>query len=81
MTRDEFPHILNSFRDHLPIFLPWCDIFRNQIAGKHQLLRYDYETFGREDEINQFQTFVQDPDKRLLMVYGSGGIGKTKARY
>ena len=75
MTRAEFPYILNSF---LPIFLPWCDIFRNQIAGKHQLLRYDYETFGREDEINQFQNFVRDPDKRLLTMYGSGGIGKTK---
>ena len=75
MTHAEFPYILNSF---LPIFLPWHDIFRNQIAGKHQLLRYDYETFGREDELRQFQNFVRDPNKRLLAVYGSGGIGKTK---
>ena len=75
MTHAEFPYILNSF---LPIFVPWHDIFRNQISGKHQLLRYDYETFGREDELRQFQNFVQDPDKRLLTMYGSGGIGKTK---
>ena len=76
---DEFSYLLNSFRDpHLPVFLSWQDMFRTQIAGKHQLLRYDYETFGREDEISQFQTFVQDPEKRLLLVYGSGGIGKTK---
>ena len=76
---DEFPYLLNSFRDpHLPVFLPWQDMFRNQIAGKHQLLRYDYETFGREDEISQFQTFVQDEENSLLLVYGSGGIGKTK---
>ena len=76
---DEFSYLLNSFRDpHLPVFLSWQDMFRSQIAGKHQLLRYDYETFGREDEISQFQTFVQDPEKRLFMVYGSGGIGKTK---
>ena len=76
---DEFPYLLNSFRDpHLPVFLPWQDMFRDQTAGKHQLLRYDYETFGREDEMRQFQTFVRDPDKRLLMVYGSGGMGKTK---
>ena len=76
---DEFPYLLNSFRDpHLPVFLPWQDVFRDQTAGKQQLLRYDYKTFGREDEINRFQTFVQDSDKRLLMVYGSGGIGKTK---
>ena len=60
------------------MFLPWQDMFRNQIAGKHQLLRYAYETFGRADEIRQFQNFIQDPDKRLLTVYGSGGIGKTK---
>ena len=72
---DEFPYLLNSF---LPIFLPWHDIFRNQIAGRHQLLRYDYETFGREEELRQFQNFVGDPEKRLLTVYGSGGIGKTK---
>ena len=76
---DEFPYLLNSFRDpHLSVFLPWQDIFRNQIAGKHQLLRYDYETFGREDEVSQFQAFVQNREKRLLMIYGSGGIGKTK---
>ena len=76
---DAFPYLLNSFRDpHLPVFLPWQDIFRNQIAEQNRLLRYDYETFGREDEIGQFQTFVQDSVKRLLMVYGSGGIGKTK---
>ena len=76
---NEFPYLLNSFRDsHLPVFLPWQDMFRHQITGKQRLLRYDYETFGREDEISQFQTFVRDPDKRLLTVYGSGGIGKTK---
>lgn len=71
----EFPYILNSF---LPIFLSWHDIFRNQIAGKHQLLRYDYETFGREDELRKFGNFIRDPNKRLLTVFGSGGIGKTK---
>lgn len=76
---DEFPYLLNSFRDpHLPVFLPWQDMFQDQTADKHQLLRYNYETFGREDEMRQFQTFVQDSDKRLLMIYGSGGIGKTK---
>ena len=62
---DEFPYLLNSFRDpHLPVFLPWQDMFRNQIASENKLLRYDYETFGREDEINQFQTFVQDSRKK-----------------
>lgn len=76
---DEFPYLLNSFRDpHLPVFLSWQDMFRDQITGKQRLLRYDYETFGREDEIRQFQTFVEEKEKRLLMVYGSGGIGKTK---
>ncbi len=76
---DEFPYLLNSFRQpHLPVFLPWQDAFRNQIAGRYQLLRYDHATFGRENEIAQFQTFVQDRDKRLLIVHGSGGIGKTK---
>lgn len=76
---DEFPYILNSFRDpHLPVFLPWQDMFRDQIDLKYRLLRYDYETFGRENEMERFQTFVQDPDKKLLIVYGSGGIGKTK---
>ena len=76
---DAFPYLLNSFRDpHLPVFLPWQDMFRNQAAEQNRLLRFDYETFGREDEISQFQTFVQAREKRLLMVYGSGGIGKTK---
>ena len=76
---DAFPYLLNSFRDpHLPVFLSWQDMFRDQVAGKNRLLRYDYDTFGREGEIGQFQNFVRDPDKRLLTMYGSGGIGKTK---
>ena len=61
---DEFPYILNSFRDpHLPVFLSYEDKFRDQIKGDHELLRYDYDTFGREDEINHFKSFVQDTDK------------------
>ena len=28
--------------------------------------------------MGRFQTFVRDPRKRLIVVYGSGGIGKTK---
>ena len=76
---DEFPYLLNSFRDpHLPVFLSWQDRFRDQTVDKNSLLKYDYETFGREDEINHFQTFVQAPEKKLLILYGSGGIGKTK---
>lgn len=76
---DEFPYILNSFRDpHLPVFLSYEDMFRDQIKGDHRLLRYDYDTFGRDNEIDQFRSFVQDSDKRLLVMSGSGGIGKTK---
>ena len=76
---DEFPYILNSFRDpHLPVFLSYEDMFRNQINGGHRLLRYDYDTFGRECEIDQFSSFIQDTDKRLLVMSGSGGIGKTQ---
>lgn len=76
---DEFPYILNSFRDpHLPVFLPWQDMFRDKVDGKHKLLRYDYDTFGRECEIDQFSSFIQDTDKRLLVMSGSGGIGKTQ---
>lgn len=76
---DEFPYILNSFREpHLPVFLSYEDMFRDQIKGDHRLLRYDYDTFGREDEINQFRSFVQEADKRLFVMSGSGGIGKTK---
>ncbi len=76
---DEFPYILNSFREpHLPVFLSYEDMFRDQIKGDHRLLRYDYDTFGRENEINHFRSFVQDTDKRLLVMSGSGGIGKTQ---
>ncbi len=76
---DEFPYILNSFRDpHLPVFLSYEDMFRDQINGDHRLLRYDYDTFGREKVFGQFRSFVQDNDKRLFLMSGSGGIGKTK---
>lgn len=76
ITLGKFPYLLKQ--PHLSIFLPWQDMFRDEIKGEKPLLRYDYETFGREDEIRHFQNFVQDSDKRLLVMYGSGGIGKTK---
>ena len=75
-TFSKFPYLLKP--PHLSIFLPWQDMFRYEDAGKIPLLRYDYETFGREDEIRHFHSFVQDTKKRLLVIYGSGGIGKTK---
>ena len=76
---DKFRYILNSFRDpYLPVFLAWQDKFRNQIASTPQFSKHVDEIFGREDDIRQFQNFVQDTDKKLFIVYGSGGIGKTK---
>ena len=76
MALGNYPYLLKP--PHLSIFLPWQEMFRYEVAGKKPLLRYDYETFGREDEICHFKNFVQDSDKRLLVMYGSGGIGKTK---
>ena len=76
ITLGKFPYLLKP--PHLSVFLPWQDMFRDEVAGKKPLLRYDYETFGREDEVHRFQNFLQDPDRRLLVMYGSGGIGKTK---
>ena len=76
ITLGKFPYLLKQ--PHLSIFLPWQDMFRDEVAGKKPLLRYDYETFGREDEVDHFRNFIQDSDRRLLIVYGSGGIGKTK---
>lgn len=76
ITLGKFPYLLKP--PHLSVFLPWQDMFRDEVAGKKPLLRYDYETFGREDEIHRFQNFLQDSDRRLLVMYGSGGIGKTK---
>ena len=75
-TLSEFPYLLKP--PHLSIFLPWQEMFRYEVAGKKPLLRYDYDTFGREDEIRHFQNFIEDPVKRLLVIFGSGGIGKTK---
>ena len=76
ITLGKFPYLLKP--PHLSIFLPWQDMFRDEVAGKKPLLRYDYETFGREDEVDHFRNFIQDSGKRLLVIYGSGGIGKTK---
>lgn len=76
ITLGKFPYLLKP--PHLSVFLPWQDMFRDEVAGKKPLLRYDYETFGREDEVHHFQNFLQDSDRRLLVMYGSGGIGKTK---
>ena len=78
-TLGKFPYILKP--PHLSVFLPWQEMFRDEVdevKGEQGLLRYNYKTFGREDEMGRFQTFVRDPRKRLIVVYGSGGIGKTK---
>ena len=76
ITLAKFPYLLKP--PHRAIFSPWHDMFRDEVAGKKPLLRYDYKTFGRESEIRHFRDFIQDSDKRLLVMYGSGGIGKTK---
>ncbi|MFC1718882.1 hypothetical protein ACFL6S_34845 [Candidatus Poribacteria bacterium] len=56
----KFPYIMIPF---LPasnqILLPWEEMFRFALDGKHELLRYDYEIFGREQEIKQFESFLR----------------------
>ena len=63
ITMGNFPYLLKQ--PHLSVFLPWQEMFRYEVAGKKPLLRYDYETFGREDEVGHFQNFIQDSDKRI----------------
>ncbi|MBD3181670.1 hypothetical protein GF312_05210, partial [Candidatus Poribacteria bacterium] len=76
---EKFPYIMTSF---LPIdrkvFFSWDELFKSQIKGKHKLLRYDYKTIGREKEMEELWSFINDANSRIMILYGTGGIGKTK---
>lgn len=45
-----------------------------------QLFRHDYDFVGREKEIKKISDFI-DSDKKILLIVGRGGIGKSKIIY
>ena len=58
---------------------PWLqpqELFQSLSTGA--LYNHDWTLFGRRDELDRLVAFASDPDQRLFLVVGRGGIGKTK---
>jgi len=64
------------FGKELPLFLRYQDLLSRDSTGKdlpnHKITFYD-----REGEKKNFKKFLES-DERILMIYGRGGIGKTR---
>jgi predicted ATPase/DNA-binding SARP family transcriptional activator len=58
------------------VFIP--TILRSLAAPRHNLPRQSTSFVGRETEIAEVRALLADPDRRLLTLVGSGGMGKTR---
>ena len=78
-------HLVDLLDKYLPsaflevknvLFFGYQDFFAEELNGKG-LLDHQITLYGRKDEKESFQEFLESSE-RVLMVYGHGGIGKTR---
>lgn len=58
-------------------FLTPTDYFR-PLLGRHRLFHHAYDLIGREPELRQLLGWEADPEARIGMLIGRGGIGKSR---
>jgi hypothetical protein len=75
-----YPQILEIFETHInrktTLFLSYEDLFKEELNGRSPV---DHRTalYDRGNEKDCFLEFLESQEK-ILMVYGQGGIGKTR---
>ena len=63
-------------------YLPLVDYheYFSLFIGQDKILRHDYALSGREKELKQLEDFAVS-EQKICVVYGIGGIGKSKILY
>ncbi|NQE06102.1 hypothetical protein C5S32_09555 [ANME-1 cluster archaeon GoMg1] len=61
----------------LPAFSSYEDFFK-PFLDNTKLFNHVYPLVGRKDFLEQLDTFVESDNKRIALLYGRGGIGKSK---
>ena len=64
------------FGSKLPLFLRYQEYFSRELGGESPL-DHSISLYGREDETKCFKEFLMS-EKKILMIDGQGGIGKTR---
>jgi len=77
-------YIINSLRSYeiKKKYLPFVDSqeYFSAFLGNDKTFRHDYKLVGREKEIKELDEFVKS-DKKIAILNGIGGIGKSKILY
>lgn len=68
-------HKAESKKKYAP-FVEYKEYF-SAFLGKEKLFRHDYPLEGRENELRDMFNFMNS-DKKILVIYGRGAIGKSK---
>ncbi len=61
----------------LRTFLSPYDFFRSSLDPRH-IFNHTFDLVGREELVEEMDSFVRDGRRRVLIIRGRGGIGKTK---
>lgn len=54
------------------------DDFFAPLLDSRRIFSHSFRLVGRESELDEMRKFVEDPEKRILILPGRGGIGKSK---
>lgn len=54
------------------------DDFFSPLLDVRKIFNHSFPLVGRKTELDEMQRFVDDPEKRILVLPGRGGIGKSK---
>ncbi len=72
--------LVRFFEQKLPVFEHYSQRFFIEINDESSPLYFGKETIflGRENNIAEIENIIADPSKKIILLYGSGGIGKTR---
>ena len=83
LVRDHFhPEWQNAFLgiSKLTPFVSYEDFFKNWL-DINRLFNHTWKLEGRDDALKSLHDFVTLPEKQVAIVFGRGGIGKTRLLY
>lgn len=73
------PEVSNVFfEDQQSTFLPIQEAINNEIENQIYKNSFSVSLYERDPELVEFNNFIESPDKKVMLVYGPGGIGRTR---
>ncbi len=75
----KYPFIIAyHFGYDLPLFEPYLEKFKAELQGERPVINHISPFQGRKQELEQINDLLSDENRKILLIAGNSGIGKTR---